>query len=214
MDYVGTVSFVDAQAQRLVCRKYRLPSDVAPAFLVERMMLDLRHALEQGPSLKVAVVQDGAPEMWKAVVGALRTEPEVDEWDEVVDWYHVDERLGTCAELCAKQEVGRKTQRARWHRLLLQNEDGIRRVMGSLRRHARRLPDESKQTVLEHVRYFGNHRTRTNYARYRRQGIPIGSGVTEGACKSLVNVRAKRSGQRWCTTRTHRGVALAFHPTK
>ena len=47
MDYVGTVSVVDAQAQRLVCRKSRLPSDVDPALLVQRMMLDLRHALDR-----------------------------------------------------------------------------------------------------------------------------------------------------------------------
>ena len=35
------------------------------------------------------------------------------------------------------------------------------------------------------------------YATMRDVGLPIGSGVTEGACKSLVSVRAKGSGQRW-----------------
>ena len=36
-----------------------------------------------------------------------------------------------------------------------------------------------------------------NYAKLRKQNIPIGSGATEGACKSLIAARAKRSGQRW-----------------
>ena len=35
------------------------------------------------------------------------------------------------------------------------------------------------------------------YARMRRLGLHVGSGVTEGACKSLIAARAKRSGQRW-----------------
>ncbi len=35
------------------------------------------------------------------------------------------------------------------------------------------------------------------YARLTRLGLHVGSGVTEGACKSLINMRAKRSGQRW-----------------
>jgi hypothetical protein len=35
------------------------------------------------------------------------------------------------------------------------------------------------------------------YARLARLGLHVGSGVTEGACKSLINMRAKRSGQRW-----------------
>ena len=35
------------------------------------------------------------------------------------------------------------------------------------------------------------------YATARARGFPIGSGVTEGACKSVVTARFERSGQRW-----------------
>ena len=47
-----------------------------------------------------------------------------------------------------------------------------------------------------HLSYFFEERF-FNYARYRRAGFPIASGVTEGACKSLIAARFKRSGQRW-----------------
>ena len=35
------------------------------------------------------------------------------------------------------------------------------------------------------------------YRRFRREGWPIGSGVIEGACKSLIKQRTDLSGQRW-----------------
>jgi hypothetical protein len=38
------------------------------------------------------------------------------------------------------------------------------------------------------------------YASMLDLGLHIGSGVTEGACKSLIATRAKRSGQRWHET--------------
>src|SRR5262249_31702310 len=35
------------------------------------------------------------------------------------------------------------------------------------------------------------------YAQYRRQGMPVGSGVTEAACKTVYTQRLKLSGMRW-----------------
>ena len=35
------------------------------------------------------------------------------------------------------------------------------------------------------------------YNEYLAQGLPIASGVVEGACKTLIKDRMERSGMRW-----------------
>jgi len=45
--------------------------------------------------------------------------------------------------------------------------------------------------------YLNTHREWMDYREYRRQGLPIGSGVTEAACKTVFTQRFKESGMSW-----------------
>ena len=205
MDYVGTVAFFDEDKNLLASRKYRLPGDAEVTVIVERVMADLRHALVQRP-VEVAVIQDGAPELWSAMMASLAKEPLVARWTEVLDWYHLDERLTKCLDLCVSA-VGRKPQRRRWHGQLLETNHGANHVIRSLRRTASKMDPACAEQLAAHIGYIERNRHRMEYAAYRARKIPIGSGVTEGACKSVVNMRAKRSGQRW----SQRGLTAALH---
>ncbi len=80
-------------------------------------------------------------------------------------------------------------------------------VTRALRDRARDVNAEQAEQFAIHVAYIEHNKPRMNYRACRAGGIPIGSGVTEGACKSVVNVRAKRSGQRW----SQRGLTAALH---
>jgi hypothetical protein len=46
-------------------------------------------------------------------------------------------------------------------------------------------------------KYLQSRRQHLRYAGYRRVGLPIGSGVTEAACKTVYTQRLKLSGMRW-----------------
>ncbi len=59
------------------------------------------------------------------------------------------------------------------------------------------LSGERAQIAWGHLAYLDRHRKYLRYASCRRRGLTIGSGVTEGACKSMVTMRFKRCGQRW-----------------
>lgn len=205
MDYVGTVAFFDADKTLLGSRKYRLPGEADISEIVERVMADVRHAIVQRP-VELAVVQDGAPELWTAMQSAMKHEPLVSAWTEVLDWYHLDERLTKCLDVCV-DESSRDAQRTHWHEVLLEKPRGARTVIRALQAHADTAAPEAATELATHIGYFETHQARMDYRSCRARGIPIGSGVTEGACKSVVNVRAKRSGQRW----SQRGLTAALH---
>ena len=50
--------------------------------------------------------------------------------------------------------------------------------------------------IARELKYFRRNRHRMRYAVLKKQGLPIGSGVTEAACKTLATQRMKRSGMR------------------
>jgi hypothetical protein len=58
----------------------------------------------------------------------------------------------------------------------------------------------------EHVKamlnYFNNNKQRMNYKKYQKLKYPIGSGVTEAACKIIVKQRLAQSGMRWSLKNT------------
>ena len=45
--------------------------------------------------------------------------------------------------------------------------------------------------------YFSCNAARMRYPAFRAQGMHLGSGIAEAACKTVVSTRAKRAGMRW-----------------
>jgi len=68
-----------------------------------------------------------------------------------------------------------------------------------MRRSATRrgLRGSARQAVDDCARYLLNHREFLRYHEYLRDGLPIASGVIEGACRSLVRDRMDITGARW-----------------
>ena len=59
------------------------------------------------------------------------------------------------------------------------------------------LKPEMHKKLQAAITYFSNHLHQMDYGRYAAAGYPIGSGVTEAACKTLVKQRLCCSGMRW-----------------
>lgn len=72
-------------------------------------------------------------------------------------------------------------------------------VAAGMRRSAtlRQLADDRRRAVDRAADYLLNHKRFLRYDQYLLRGYPIASGVIEGACRHLVNLRMNRSGARW-----------------
>jgi hypothetical protein len=59
-------------------------------------------------------------------------------------------------------------------------------------------PPGQRRSVPEvEADYFLHNAARMRYPCFRAQGMQVGSGIAEAACKTVVSTRAKRSGMRW-----------------
>lgn len=91
---------------------------------------------------------------------------------------------------------------------ILQGKIGY--VIGGLKQILRKntgLSGRRKKAIEKAITYFDNHKHMMKYDEYLSQGLPIATGVIEGACGSLVKDRAERSGMKW----THKGVQAVLN---
>jgi len=200
MAYVGTVSIVNEHGEAIITRRYAAPACDDPAPLVARMMADVRAAVRRQPSLNVGIVQDGAPEMWNLVrdgLARLRDEGIVASWEEGIDRYHLLERLGNALEIIEPDAAARSQKLHEWNDRLDLKDTAIDGIERELAKRCVELSDAKQNAVMEHLVYIENNKDRMRYVTLSTNGLPIGSGVTESAAKTVVGRRAKNSGQRW-----------------
>lgn len=186
----ATLSFCDADGEMLgAIRMARMPES-HKATLKRSLLAELMVILKRRPDLRIAKVADGAKDNWTYL------HDEVPEGAEVVDFYHAAEHLS--GALGAAYGDGTVQAQRRFNDLrhaLRHDPQGVEKVVAALG-HLRRMHPHSKRIPTE-LAYFRNNRHRMRYAELAEQGIPIGSGVVEAACKTLVAQRLKCSGMRW-----------------
>lgn len=197
MAWAATVTLHDAEGKALLTLRYgRMPKDCIEN-LVLAMADDVATWLRVRPDLLVELLCDGGADLWKLLAEEFNEASLGHPVFRLVDFWHLCEKLGKAAQvLCGKD--GAEAQLRRWRIGLLNDSntlDGILQTLRASGKDAVRVGDS--RPVHEAITYLENHRADMNYAEARRQGLPIGSGNVEATCKSLFEVRLKRSGCRW-----------------
>jgi hypothetical protein len=202
MAYVGTITFHGAHGDELGTRVYTAAAHESPQErVVGPLIADLRHALTHAPALTVGVIQDGAPELWTLLTTALSAEPLVTKYYTAIDRYHLNERLAEILRSVEPDVTARGDRLSYWNERLDRDDDAIYRIRATVRDlHADAITCGDLPLVKQldpHLTYLENNAYLMKYARLRALGLPLGSGVTEGACKSVIKMRTNGGGQRW-----------------
>lgn len=120
------------------------------------------------------------------------------EWTWTVDYYHACCYVSKMAEAIFGPGREAYSWAAKMRRWLKDKPGGIHRVLrsaGALRT-IRGLVGANKDYQAAYA-FLHKHARWMDYARRRRRKLPIGSGVTEAACKIVFSQRFKCSGMKW-----------------
>ena len=186
----GTISFYDAEGERLCTAQFGRMPEHKKATLKRILTTELTAALAKRPELTLVKVADGAVDNWTFLHGTLP------QGLEIIDFYHAAEHLHD--GLIAAYGEGSTKCQAQFEKLrcvLREDPEGVEKVIRALV-HLRKQHPHRKAIGTE-LQFFRKNRSRMQYASLKSKSLPIGSGVTEAACKTLAAQRMKRSGMRW-----------------
>lgn len=220
MAYVGTVCFVDAAGEALGTMRYASAACDDPRELVERMTADVSAALKRRPALNVGIVQDGAPEMWNRTregLQVLSDKGQLGVWHEAIDRFHLMERLAVALKVVEPDATDdeRKDRLKAWTDLFDTMDTAIDYIEQFLANRFSVARGDNREVLSDHLRFIRNNKDRMQYATLRNAGLPVGSGVTESSCKTVIGQRAKGAGQRWREAGLRGVVTLrAIHQSK
>ena len=147
-------------------------------------------AVARAAGAVVPVICDGAALDWRNLA------PYLPQRVEILDFFHVLERVAEIAKWLHPEETQAASWRAATRKELL--EWGPGPLLEALRAWE---PTSAAAQEVRRVQlgYFERQQERMRYPEYLRRGYPIGSGAVEGACKHVVGDRFGRSGMRWKT---------------
>lgn len=184
-------------AQRLASRYVaRMPKEEFPEFKTA-LEAEVTATFSKLPARchKIVIV-DGSRALWKYV----KARPLYKRCLALVDFWHAAEYLAKAAAAAYGEEKYESQGWFRkWKEALLKEKGAAKRALRSMDYLLKSLNLRGKRRtdLLAAKRFFRNNLKRMNYAWFQSRNLPVGSGVVEAACKSIVKARMCQSGMRW-----------------
>ena len=203
---VGTVAVYDRAGKRLGTVYLAFAPEPGQSQMTAQLTALLREVLRrwEGPLPRLTYVTDAGEnetQYYRRVLGNM-AHPRTGEklcWIRIVDYYHAAQRIWTMAETLFGKDNRAGRAWARRMCRMLKKPGGPFRVLHSAAalRKRRKLSASRTATFRKAYQYIRRRTKFMHYHEYKHLNLPIGSGVTEAACKTVVSQRLKLSGMRW-----------------
>lgn len=191
---VGTLSFYDLAGERQHTLYLAAAPEYGKADFKQRLEREILRAKQHFPAAQYLGIADGSASNWSFLEQHTQRQ--------LIDFFHAADYVGKLAQAAYPQRDA-EAKRARWqheHCTKLKTDPAaLDELIAEAKRLSRRrtLSQQVRDGVMSAWTYFTNHRHQMDYPRFVAAGLPIGSGVTEAACKTLVKQRLCASGMRW-----------------
>ncbi|UXE64671.1 MAG: ISKra4 family transposase [Woronichinia naegeliana WA131] len=189
---VGTVSLYDSEGERQPTIYLGAAPEYGKKSFLERLEREIERAKNRYPEATLVGIADGAESNWKFL--EKQTE------EQILDFYHASGYLGALAEALHPNTVSKQKEWLTENCRELKHEKGKAGELLNLMKEVKEEKSHSKnltEKLQAAITYYENHQHQMDYAEYLEKKYPIGSGVTEAACKTLVKQRLCCSGMRW-----------------
>jgi len=196
---VGTIALYNSEGER----QHTSYIAAEPEYGKETFKAKLTHEIERIKSLYPNAIRigvaDGAHDNWTFL--------EEHTHKQTLDFYHATEYLARVSESVFQDaETRKKWLDTSCHNL--KHEIGAAKALIKQMKkfekncavmQSNKVKEECLKTLGAAITYFTNNndKGRMDYAKSRESNYPIGSGVTEAACKTIVKQRLCQSGMRW-----------------
>ena len=190
---VGTLGFYDPEGERQHTIYLGATPEYGKATFLDRMEREVERVKAAYPQAHYVGLADGAKGNWEFLERHTETQ--------VIDFWHAAEYLSDAADvLFARTPAAKQAWLASCCHRLKHEAGAARQLVRDVRKLAAEQGASANQAeVKAAITYFTNqnHKGRMEYAPLVEAHIPIGSGVTEAACKVLVKQRLCGSGMKW-----------------
>lgn len=187
----GTFSFYDIYGNRMHTIYIANAPEYGKNSFKERFDKEALSIKNKFPDAKIVGVADGAKENWSILNNYT--------YSNTLDYYHATEYLTKASKGVHPRS---KEKQKIWFNdachTLKNIEDGAKKLLTEIiELKNKKLSPTIKQGVDATISYFQNNLQRMNYKESIDNKLPIGSGVTESACKIIVKQRVSISGANW-----------------
>lgn len=190
----GSITFYDSQGERM----HTIYCGSAPEYGKDKFKKKFSHEIERVkekyPDVLYIGLADGAPDNWVFLKQYTSRQ--------ILDFYHAREYIGKAASaIFGRDKEQKNSWEENWSHDLKHQQGSADRLLAELKEHLLTMNGkcllERREEVRQVVTYYENHKDKMSYARQVKENLPIGSGVTEAACKVLIKQRMCQSGSRW-----------------
>jgi hypothetical protein len=201
----ATMTVYNRQGKRLGTVYLAQPPELGQQTMTNELTALIAEVLSrwEGPTPRLCYVTDAGDNetaYYRQVLRSMR-HPQTGErlvWQWVVDYYHASLRITVLAEALFGRTRGAEAWARRMRKLLLKR-NGPSRVLhaAAARRSGHGVIAHRRRDYNRAYEYLRKRTRHMQYWEYRRRQMPIGSGITEAACKTVFTQRLKLSGMRW-----------------